>query len=171
MIKLIALATASVPILVTGLLLGSSWIVVDVRPQDGPRLLIPAPLIAARAVLPFAPHELGTFEIPDVAEYTDIAERVLAALGEAADGVLVEIDDRTQHVHIEKRGDELLLEVNNDEEEVSVHLPIELAIEVVKGVDDETLKLENVLSAVSRASRTELIHLRSAEEEVRIWIW
>lgn len=171
MLKLIALATISVPLLVIGLLLGSSWVVVDVQPEDGPRLFIPAPLLAARAVLPFVPQEIQTIEIPDAAGYSDLAERVLAELSQAPDGVLVEIDDREQHVHIEKRGAELLVEVTSNDEAVSVHLPIELAIEVVRGVDDERVELLTVLAAISRAPHTELLHLRTDEEEVKVWIW
>jgi hypothetical protein len=171
MLKIAALATVSVPLLAIGALAGSSWLVVDVRPEEGPRIVVPAPLFVARCALAFAPPEVRSIEIPDVKEYSELAEEVLADLHEAPDGLLVEINDSKAQVQIEKRGAELLVEIESDDEDVSMHLPIQLAIEILEGMEGERVELRNVLASISRAPHTELLHLLTDEEEVKVWIW
>ncbi len=171
MLKLIAVATISVPLLFAGALVSSSWVVVDVRPADGSRIILPAPLFVARAALAFAPREAASVEVPEMVEYSDLAVRVLVALAEAPDGVLVEIDDADEHVLVAKQGDGLIVEVESDDEEVFISLPMSVAVEVLEGFDGERLELRQVLSAISKVSRTDLLHVRTQEEEVKVWIW
>lgn len=171
MLKLIAVATVSVPLLFAGALASSSWVVVDVRPADGPRIIVPAPLFVARVALAFAPREAVSVEVPEMVEYSDLAVRVLVALVEAPDGVLVEIDDADEHVLVAKQGGALIVEVESDDEEVFVSLPMSVAFEVLEGFDGERLELRQVLSAISKVSRTDLLRVRTQEKEVKVWIW
>ena len=174
MLKIAALALASIPVVLAAMLLSSSCVVVDVKQADGPRIIVPVPLFVARAALTFAPHEAKHVTVPELAEYRDVAEQILSELLDAPDGILVEVRDgdrRGEHVLIEKVGDRLEIEVDGDDEEVSITVPITLVLDILDSYDGEELSSASVLAALSSVSRTGLVHVKTKEEEVRVWIW
>ena len=77
MLKTAAIVVLSVPLLLVGVCLSSSCVVVDVRPADGPRIIVPVPLVFARAALAFAPDEATYIEIPELDDYADVAEQII----------------------------------------------------------------------------------------------
>ena len=164
-------ALASIPVVLAALLLSSSCVVVDVKQADGPRIIVPVPLFVARAALTFAPEEAKHVSVPELAEYRDVAEKILRELRNAPDGVLVEVRGDGEHVLIEKVGDDLEVDVHGDEEEVSVTVPLTLVLDILDSYDGEELESSDVLAALSSVSRKDLVHVKTQEEEVRIWIW
>ena len=171
MLKTAAIVVLSIPLLVVGVCLSSSCVVVDVRPADGPRIIVPIPLVVARAALALAPHEATHIEIPELDDYADVAEQIVDELLDAADGVLVEVHDGGEHVLIAKVGDQIEINVDGDDEQVSVRLPLTVIADILESYDGEKLESREVLEALSTLSRTELIHVRTADEEVKVWIW
>ena len=171
MLKTTALVVLSIPLMLIGLCLSSSCVVVDVRPADGPRVIVPVPLFVARAALAFAPHEATHIDVSEIAEYFDVAEKIVDELLDATDGVLVEVHDGGDHVLIAKVGDEIEIDVDGEEEEVSVRLPLTLVADILESYDGEELETREVLAALSTVSRTNLVHVRTADEEVKVWIW
>ena len=169
MLKTAALVLASIPVVLAAMLLSSSCVVVDVKQADGPRIIVPVPLFVARAALAFAPPEAKHVSIPELAEYRDVAEQILSELLAAPDGILVEVRDDGEHMLIEKVGDRL--EIDGDDEEVSVTVPITLVLDILDSYDGEELSSASVLAALSSVSRTELVHVKTKDEEVRVWIW
>ncbi|HLE71315.1 MAG TPA: hypothetical protein VJH87_16660, partial [Vicinamibacteria bacterium] len=157
-----------------GLVASSGLVVVDVKTSDGPRIVVPVPLFLARAALGFAPQEAREVEIPELGEYPEIASRLVAELRDCADGILVEVDDGDDHVLIEKVGDEIAIEVSSDDEEVSVRIPLAAASEILDSYDGSRLRVAGILDALSSSSSlsgTDLVHVRSENEEVKIWVW
>jgi hypothetical protein len=171
MLKAAALVLLSLPVLVMGLLASSSCVIVDVKQADGPRIIVPVPLMIARTALHFAPREATHIEVPELAEYSDLGKRLVSELRDAPDGILVEVEDRNDHVTIEKVGDELEVEVHDDEDDVSVRVPLALAAQVFESYDGKTLRVAEVVGALSKVSSTNLVHVKSRDEEVRVWIW
>jgi hypothetical protein len=171
MLKAAAIALLAVPLVLVGLVASSSCVVVDVKTSDGPRIFVPVPLFLARAAAGFAPREATRIDVPELAEYSDVAARLIDELRSAPDGILVEVEDRSDHVLIEKVGDEIAVEVRSDDEEVLVRVPLELAAEILDGYDGHEIRVGDVLDALSSVSRTDLVHVRSRDEEVRVWIW
>ena len=174
MLKIAAIAVLSIPLLLVGVCLSSSCVVVDVRPADGPRIIVPIPLVFARAALTFAPDEATHIEIPELDDYADVAEQIVQIVDElldAADGVLVEVRDGGEHVLIAKVGDQIEINVDGDEEQVTVRLPLTVIADILESYDGEKLETRDVLEALSTLSRTELVHVRTADEEVKVWIW
>ncbi len=169
MLKTAALVLASIPVVLAAMLLSSSCVVVDVKQADGPRIIVPVPLFVARAALAFAPPEAKHVSIPELAEYRDVAEQILSELLDAPDGILVEVRDDGEHMLIEKVGDRL--EIDGDDEEVSVTVPITLVLDILDSYDGEELSSASVLAALSSVSRTELVHVKTKDEEVCVWIW
>ncbi|GMR22987.1 MAG: hypothetical protein BMS9Abin37_1375 [Acidobacteriota bacterium] len=171
MLKIAAIALLSIPLLLVGVFLSSSCVVVDVRQSDGPRVIVPVPLFVARAALAFAPDEATHIKIPDLDDYADVAEQIIDELLDAPDGVLVEVHDGGEHVLITKVGDRIEIDVDGEEEEVSVRLPLTVVAEILESYSGEDLEIREVLEALSTLSRTELVHVRTEDEEVRISIW
>ena len=171
MLKTAAIVVLSVPLLLVGVCLSSGLVVVDVRPADGPRIIVPMPLFVVRAVLAFAPDEATHIEIPELDDYADVAEQIVDELLDATDGVLVEVHDGDEHVLIMKVGDEIEIDVDGDEEQVSVRLPLTVVADILESYDGESLETREVLEALSSISRTELVHVRTADEEVKVYIW
>lgn len=171
MLKIAAITVLSIPLLLIGALLSSTWVVVDVRPEDGPRIVVPVPLGLARAALAFAPDEAQRVELPELEKYADIAAEIIEELIDAPDGVLVEVHDGGDHVLIAKVGDDLEISVDGDHEKVSVSLPLTVVTEILDSYDGDDIETREALGALSSISRTDLVHVRTDDEEVRIWIW
>ena len=171
MLKAAAIVVLSIPLLLVGVCLSSSCVVIDVRPADGPRIIVPVPLFVARAALAFAPDEATHIEIPELDDYADVAEQIVDELLDATDGVLVEVHDGDEHVLIVKVGDEIEIDVDGDEEQVSVRLPLTVVADILESYDGERLETREVLEALSSITRTVLVHVRTADEEVKVYIW
>jgi hypothetical protein len=171
MLKTAAIVLLAIPLTLAGLLASSSCLVVDVKQTDGPRILVPVPLFAARAALGFAPEEAKWVDVPELGEYSELAARVIEELRSCPDGVLVEVEEGTERVLIEKLGDEIAIEVEDDDEDVSVHLPLSVAAEIFESHEGGRLEVAKVLDALASVSRSDLVHVRSRDEEVKVWIW
>ena len=173
MLKTAAVVLLSIPLLLLGLVASSGLVVVDVKLADGPRIVVPVPLFLARAALGFAPEEAREVEVPELGEYSEIASRLVAELRDCDDGILVEVDDQDDHVLIEKIGDEIAIEVSSADQEVSVRIPLAAAAEILESYDGSRLRVAGVLDALSSSSLsgTDLVHVRSENEEVKIWVW
>ncbi|HJS74144.1 MAG TPA: hypothetical protein VJ921_07660 [Vicinamibacteria bacterium] len=173
-LKTAAVAMLSIPILLLGLVASTGLVVVDVRTADGPRIVVPVPLFLARAALGFVPHEAREVEVPELGEYSDLAVRLLAGLRDSGDGVLIEVDDHDDHVLIEKIGDELAIDVSSDDEEVSVRIPLDAAASILESCRGGRVRVEGVLAALSSSASlagTDLVHVKSDDEEVKVWVW
>lgn len=171
MLKTAAVAVLALPVMLVGLALSSSCVVVDVKQADGPRIVVPVPLFLARTALAFAPDEARRVEIPELGEYHDVASRIIDELVDAPDGILVEVRDGDDDVLIEKVGDEIEIHVESDEETVAVRVPLTMVADVLDGFDGTHLETRDVLHALASANGSDLVHVKSAEEEVHVWIW
>lgn len=171
MLKIAAVALLSVPLLLAGACLSTSFVVVDVRTSDGPRIIVPVPLFLARAALAFAPREATHVTIPELDDYIDVAEKVIDELLDAPDGVLVEVHDGGEHVLIAKVGDHIEIDVDGDDEEVSIRVPLSVVADILDSYNGEELEIRDVLDALSEVSHTKLVHVRTKDEEVKIYVW
>jgi len=171
MLKTAAIVLLSIPVLIVGALLSSSCVIVDVKQADGPRIVVPVPLFLARTALAFAPHEATHVDVPEIAEYHDVAEKIIDELIDVPDGVLVEVRDGSEHVLIEKVGDDIEVRVDGESENVSVTVPLTMVADILDSFDGKEFETKNVLAALSSVSRSELVHVKTDDEEVKVWIW
>lgn len=158
------------PAVFLGLLLSADYAVVDVRPHDGPRIIVPVPLALARLALEFAPQEARYVQVPEIAEYLPHAERIVQELHRADDGLLVSVEERHQTVRIEKAGDALEIFVDDRDSVVDVSIPLDAVIEVLRAYDGQGFDTRDLVRAVGRADG-DLVHVRDRDQEVRIWVW
>lgn len=171
MLKFLGIVFLSLSLLTVGVVASSSCVVVDVKKADAPRIIVPIPLVAARAAAALAPDEVSNLEIPEVAEYSELALRIVSELRDVPDGVLVEVETASEHVLIEKVGDELVIDAVSGDDDVLVHLPLEAVADILESYDGRELDTARVLSALSRVSRSDLVHVKTKDEEVKVWIW
>jgi hypothetical protein len=172
MVKLAAVLAVPLALLATVASLGV--VVVDVREggPDGHRILVPAPLVLAQAGLAVAPAVLeDEMRIPEEAlEHIPLARDLLEALIAAPDGELVRVEERDEQVLIRKEGDTLIVRVHGKGEDVSVNVPLTLAM---NALPDSRGRLDSLAMAGSLSSLrfTDLVEVNDGDTHVKVWVW
>jgi hypothetical protein len=172
MVKLAAILAVPLALLATVASLGV--VVVDVQEggPDGHRIMVPVPLVFAQAALAAGPVVAEEqLRLPDEAlEHIEIAREILDALAAAPDGVLVHVQEPDEEVIIRKVGDKLVVRVHDDEEDVSVNVPLSLARSALPDSDGRisTLAMAGSLGGVRF---TDLVEVHDGNDHVRIWVW
>ena len=163
-----------VPLALIALIISSGFAVIDVRESgpDGSHIIVPVPLALARGAALFVPDELTNVECDeDIERYIPMAERAVAVLREAPDVELVRVEERGELVSIHKRGETLLIHVDErDGEQVRLQVPLESILEVLESYEDGHFDASKLVGAVARVDG-DLVHVKSDDEEVRIWVW
>lgn len=171
--KTLFAGVAAVPLLLGLLVYATGLAVVDIR-QDGPggqRLIIPVPLALANTALFFVDEEDKRIECPEFAPHHDAVMRLARELQRTPDARFVEIEDSGQHVTIDKSGNLLLVEVHDDDKEVSVRVPISALESVIESYDGRSFAGADVLAAIREAPSGEFVRVHDGEDHVRIWVW
>jgi hypothetical protein len=176
MLKLVA-GLAAVPVALLTAVAAPGVLVVDVREAgpDGTHLVVPVPLVAARAALAFVPEErfqtdLGE-HVGEHARELAVAREVIEALADAEDGELVRVEERDETVVVEKRGDTLHVVVDDHGEHVEVNVPLDMAL---KALPDHAGRIspQAILSSLSEARFSTIVEVRSRDgERVKVSLW
>jgi hypothetical protein len=170
MIKLVAILAFPLALLAAVTSLGV--VVVDVREggPDGQRIVLPIPLLAAQTALLFAPLDKHPVPIEQAARHLPVAREALQALAEGPDGLLVHVEDRDQEVRISKVGDTLQVRVHGRGEEVSVNVPLALALSALPDEQGRVSRL-GLAGGLSATRFTDLVDVRDGEDHVKISVW
>ena len=173
MVKLAVLLGVPVAMLATVASLGI--VVVDVREggPNGNRFVVPVPLVLAQAALALAPLAAPehAMRVPHQAlEHMGLAREVLEALEVAPDGELVRVEQRDETVVVAKEGRFFKVHVTGPRENVSVNVPLHMALSALPGPDGRirTLALAGALSGVRF---TDLVDVQDGNDHVRVWVW
>ena len=173
MVKLAIILGVPVAMLATVASLGV--VVVDVREggPDGNRIIVPVPLVFAQAALAIAPMAapVDKLRVPhEAAEHMGLAREVLEALAAAPDGELVRVEERDEQVVITKEGSTLKVRVTGKRENVSVNVPLHLALEALPGPDGR-IRTAALAGALSGVRFTDLVDVHDGNDHVRVWVW
>jgi hypothetical protein len=173
MVKLAILLGVPIAMLATVASLGV--VVVDVREggPDGSRIIVPVPLVFAQAALAIAPMAapVDKLRLPhEAAEHMGLAREVVEALAAAPDGELVRVEERDEQVVITKVGATLQVRVTGKGENVSVNVPLHLALEALPGPDGR-IRTAALAGALSSLRFTDLVDVRDGKDHVRVWVW
>ena len=173
MVKLAILLGVPIAMLATVASLGV--VVVDVREggPDGSRIIVPVPLVFAQAALAIAPMAapVDKLRLPhEAAEHMGLARVVVEALAAAPDGELVRVEERDEQVVITKVGATLQVRVTGKGENVSVNVPLHLALEALPGPDGR-IRTAALAGALSSLRFTDLVDVRDGKDHVRVWVW
>ncbi len=165
-----------VPIAMLATVASLGVMVVDVH-EGGPsghHIVVPVPLVVAQAALALAPAVAPAekFRIPDreALRHVDVARELIEALAKAPDGELVRVEERDEQVLITKVGRTLQVRVHGYKEQVSVNVPLHLALQALPDAEGRipTAALAGALSAVRF---TDLVEVKDGNDQVRIWVW
>jgi len=164
-----------VPIALLATIASLGVVVVDVREggPDGNRIVVPVPLVFAQAALAVAPAvaPADKMRIPDEAlEHVGLAREVLEALAAAPDGELVRVEERDELVVITKEGRSLRVRVSGERENVSVNVPLHLALQALP---DEHGRIHTaaLAGALGGVRFTDLVEVQDGNDHVRVWVW
>jgi hypothetical protein len=173
MVKLAFILGVPIALLATVASLGV--VVVDVREggPDGNRIIVPVPLVFAQAALTLAPMAApeDKLRIPgEAVEHLGLAREVLEALAAAPDGELVRVEERDELVVVAKEGRFLKVRVTGKRENVSVNVPLHLALEAIPG-EDGRIRTTALAGALSGVRFTDLVEVHDGNDHVRVWVW
>jgi hypothetical protein len=173
MLKLAVILGAPLAMLATIASMGV--MVVDVREggPDGHRIVVPVPLVFAQAALAVAPiaAPVDKLRVPDEAlEHMGLAREVLEALAAAPDGELVRVEERDERVVITKEGRFLKVRVSGTREDVTVNVPLQLALQALPGADGR-LRTTALAAALGSVRFTDLVLVQDGNDHVHVWVW
>jgi hypothetical protein len=165
-----------VPIALLATIASLGVVVVDVREggPDGTRIVVPVPLVFAQAALAIAPAvaPADKLRIPDneALEHIGLAREVLEALAAAPDGELVRVEERDELVVIAKEGRSLRVRVSGERENVSVNVPLHLALQALPD-EHGRIRTAALAGALSGVRFTDLVDVQDGNDHVRVWVW
>ncbi len=165
-----------VPIALLATVASLGVVVVDVREggPDGTRIVVPVPLVFAQAALAIAPAvaPADKLRIPDneALEHIGLAREVLEALAQAPDGELVRVEERDELVVIAKEGRSLRIRVSGERENVSVNVPLHLALQALPD-EHGRIRTAALAGALSGVRFTDLVDVQDGNDHVRVWVW
>lgn len=175
MLLKIGAALAAVPLAMAGVVAGTGVVVVDVRPSDGPHIVVPVPLILAETaghLCPVNKTERAFRGLDRAQKYLPIAEEVLAAIAEGPDAELVRVEDGREEVSISKIGEQLQIRVHDDHENVSVNVPLRTARAILaQAHHGRHLDPGEVIATLRSARMTNLVEVQGRDEHVKISVW
>jgi hypothetical protein len=107
------------------------------KKQDGKNIHVFVPGVAVPVILKLAPDRELAKAGREVREYLPVIQAALDGLEECPDTVFVEVISAREHVRVEKKGSLLLVNVDTDDEAVSVAVPLKVvryAVDELKSV-------------------------------------
>jgi hypothetical protein len=164
-----------VPIALLATVASLGIVVVDVR-EGGPdphRIVVPVPLVFAQAALAIAPAVAPQekLRIPEEAlEHMGLAREVLEALAAAPDCELVRVEERDEQVVITKEGRSLRVRVTGKKENVSVNVPLHLAMQALPDKDGR-IQTAALAGALGSLRFTDLVDVQDGKDHVRVYVW
>ena len=164
-----------VPIALLATVASLGIVVVDVR-EGGPdphRIVVPVPLVFAQAALAVAPAVApqDKLRIPEEAlEHMGLAREVLEALAAAPDCELVRVEERDEQVVITKEGRSLRVRVTGKKENVSVNVPLHLAMQALPDRDGR-IQTAALAGALGTLRFTDLVDVQDGKDHVRVYVW
>jgi hypothetical protein len=173
LMKLVLAGAVGIPVLTAGAVAVTGLAVVDVRERHGgSRIVVPVPLALAQAAAAFVPERKTRFHVGhEAARYLPVARDVLEALGDAADGELVEVEEPGHRVSIVKEGGSLRVHVEDSDERVDVNVPIGAALAMLPDSDGR-LTASAAVFALQHARYSKLVDVVGRDgERVKVTVY
>lgn len=115
-------------VLLTGLVAyseGAVMVSVRERKPDGTRIWLPVPALLVEVGMRFVPARQLQDASAQIRPWLPAIRAASTELERCPDATLVEVESRTEHVLVSKRGDSLQIDVQDDEDTVHVSVPVE----------------------------------------------
>ena len=157
-------------------MLVTNWVVIDVRSlgHDGARVKVPVPLNLLRIPLHMAPRSAMDVPMPrSAARQQARALAALHVLHDAPEGTVVPLDLADRDLALSRRGDRLLIVVDDDGcgGEVRASLPFAGTMRLLERSASGRFEPRALLDLLAASERGELLAVDSGEARVRITTW
>jgi hypothetical protein len=164
-----------VPVALLATVASLGVVVVDVREggPNGQRIVVPLPLVLAQAAVAVAPVIADEkLRIPDneALQHIGVAREVMEALAKSPDGELVRVEERDEQVVITKEGRTLHIRVHSAKEDVSVNVPLHLALQALPD-EHGNIRTAALAAALGTVRFMDLVDVKDGEDHVRIYVW
>lgn len=171
MLKMVAALGLGIPALAAGTVAATGVVVVDVRPADGPRIVLPVPLVVAEAAAALVPSSEAMADIDaevdegmaEARQWLPMSAKMVEALAEAPDGELVRVEDGKDLVRIAKEGDLLKVEVDGDGDHVRVNVPLSAVQDLLERAGRGTVTASDAVGVLRAARLTQLVSVDSRD--------
>lgn len=175
MLKVVAATALAIPAALVGLAAGTGVMVVDVKPADGPRIVVPVPLALAQAAAAFVPGhamQIPAEEVAELRQHLPAIQGILQALAEAPDAELVRVEERNGHVvSVTKRGDLVEVLVDGAREHVEATVPLALVERALEMLADGRMRPAALIGELRRQRWTDLVEVHDGGDHVRVWLF
>ena len=170
MVKLLAIL--SVPAALVAGVASLGVVVVDVREggPDGTHIVVPVPLVLAQAALTFVPEEKVRVKLDRAEKFLPLAREMVEALAQGPDGELVRVEEPGEEVVITKEGDNLHVRVQDKDDDVTVNVPLRLAMAAVPDAHGR-IRMADLVVALGSTRFTELADVHSGADHVKVSVW
>jgi hypothetical protein len=156
------------------------WIhvAVDGSDQDPERVRVNLPLGLLESVLPLIEEDEfhhGKIRLDDGDLEHDDVVAILRAVAEAKDGEYVTVEDGPDHVRVAKKGDQVLVRVeerhgDGDTEHVDIRIPVKVLDALVSAGEDE-IDVIAAVQALGEHGKGDLVTVNDEDGTlVRIWV-
>jgi len=142
---MVFLAKLGVGILGTALVGGAAlssegfiYVKVHEKQPNGANVNILVPAALATTVLHFVPDRDLAHGSDQLRDCLPIIDAAIPALNDSPDGVLVEVVEPGDHVFVQKRGDSIVVDVNDTDDVVHVSVPLRAAQSVIHQIAEAT---------------------------------
>jgi hypothetical protein len=172
MMMKVAAVVASVPLALGAAVAGTGIVVVDVRElgPNGHRIVVPVPLALVRTAAALVPPQRPGDGWDEARPHLEAARGVLQALADAPDGELVRVEEADEQVVVSKEGALLRVRVHGKDEDVTVSVPLALALEALPA-EDGSISPAALAGALGSARFTDLVDVRTASEHVKVTVY
>ena len=158
----------AIPASLLAVVAGTGIVVVDVA-EPGHHIVLPVPLLLAEAVTKAVPEDKMKIDLGKAKEQLSHMGPLIQALDDCPDAVLVEVQDKDEHVQISKAGRLLQVRVHGHDEEVSVDVPVSFLKEFLG--HDGKLEASQIVSALRKARMTRLVNVQQGERHVTVSVF
>lgn len=153
--------------------LSTSWLVVYVHEKnEGWRIMVPAPVFLADMALRFGEVRAEQIDLPDEArELLPALGPIVEELDKAPDFEMVRVQEPGTEVSIRKVGQYFDISVIDGDDDVHVKVPLATLRAAARAAADGHLRIGELAGALHGVSRTKLVDVRQADQDVSVWIW
>lgn len=151
-----------------------SWIHVRVVEADGAEVDVNLPLSLVDVALEIGQEEgfdADDLELgPDADVRIEDLRRMWKELRDAGEADFVDVRDGDEHVRVYKRGDRVLVDVDEDgQQKVRIDMPAGI-VDALLGAEDGRLDLPAAARELAKAGDQEMVRIDDGGTKVRIWV-
>ena len=123
-IGILSLAIAFTVFAVVGIVIQKTGLmIVDVQTSDG-RVFLPIPVGLINGALSLVPVSSHITLPHQIANHSEVMQAAANELLDCPDGPFVEVNSRDEHVLVSKKGDNMVVDVKSDDEQIHIQIPI-----------------------------------------------